>query len=131
MSEQPVYIRLATAKTPEIRVTLDTKRNQLNFLVRGRCIPENPVEFFDPLFSKIEQKIATVSFDKIKHDYDLEYVNSVSLKFIIKLIKLLKSYESQGVSLTVTWFYEDDDSYEIGRDLSLITGIDFNFEVKK
>ncbi len=130
MGEQPVYIRLATQKTPEIRITFDSNRQVLNATVKGRCIPENPVEFFDPLFSKIKQKIAGLDFKEIHHNYDLEYVNSVSLKFLIKLINIFKSYESKGVRLIITWYYEDDDTYEIGRDLSLITAHEFNFVSK-
>ncbi len=130
MSEQPVYIRLATQKTPEIRITFDSQKQILYARVKGRCIPENPVEFFDPLFSKVKQKIVGLDFKEIRHEYDLEYVNSVSLKFIIKLINIFKAYEKNGVRLTITWFYEDDDSFEIGRDLSLISSHEFNFVEK-
>ncbi len=110
-------------KTP--RINFDCELGVLELY--GRSIPENSVEFFEPLnewldeYSK-EAKVETIINVK------LEYFNTSSSKCILDLFKKLESINGSVTSVKVNWFYEkdDEDMAEAGEDYEAIVDLPFN-----
>lgn len=110
-----------TAKTP----TVDFK-SAGELLIKGRSIPENSIEFYKPLIDWI----ATYSDNPKENtlvNIQLEYFNTSSSKCILDVFKKLESISDSTVS--VKWYYEEDDEdmLEAGEDYEAI--IDLSFEM--
>jgi hypothetical protein len=92
----------ATSDTPMFLI--DTEKNRIE--IKGVSMPENSFEFFDPL-----EKKALDTFKDHKGDLALEvelnYINSMSSKQLLKLVKLLSSYHP---TIKVTWKFRKDDT---------------------
>jgi hypothetical protein len=80
-------------------------RNTGSILIKGVSMPENAFEFFDPL-----EKMTLDFFSGHKGDLQMEveivYLNSMSAKQLLKLIKLLGA---KHPSLKVRWKYKKGD----------------------
>lgn len=65
-------------------------------------------------------------------NFDLEYFNSSSAKYILDFCKQVALVRSKGKSIEVNWKYEEDDvdMLEAGREMSRIAKLPFEF-VKK
>lgn len=98
-----------TATTPYIDI--DPTRGV--FKIEGRCIPENPSDFFDKITEWIHEYYTTPQ-TKTRFDLNLEYVNSGSSKFILSLFRTIKAYYDKGNDLVVNWYYEEDDEALLG-----------------
>ena len=128
MDLMPVYIKLATKNTPEVKIQFDKESSTLLIKISGRCIPENPAEFFNPLIKKINEKLPGLEFNSFRIEVSLEYINSVSLKFFIRLFNDLKKFTDTVKNKVLVWYYDDDDNLEIGRDLEMLVDIPFAFK---
>ncbi len=91
-------------KTPFIE--LDPAQGVLT--IEGRSIPENPESFYNIVYSslaeyyKSPQKLTTFNFQ-------FEYINSGSSKFILRFFHLIKKQYDAGNDCVVKWYYEEDD----------------------
>jgi len=101
-----IYIE-GTRKTPKIEFTNLTGELTLE----GRSIPENVAKVYDPLLVWINEYVkspcATTNFH-----LKLEYFNSASLVWIIKLILALSKIELRGAILYVHLYFEIEDYEE-------------------
>lgn len=91
----------ATNDTPSFIVDPSAQR----ISIKGVSMPENSFEFYDPL----EKKSLAVFDGKIPSltlDVELTYLNSMSSKQLLKMIKLLAS---RNPSMKVNWKYHSDD----------------------
>ncbi|PWH81561.1 DUF1987 domain-containing protein [Brumimicrobium oceani] len=112
----------ATPKTP--RVTFSFEKGNLELL--GRSIPENSVEFYEPLnnwiasYGESPQEITTF-------DVKLEYFNTSSSKCLLDLFKMLESINEKGTEVRVNWYFEKDDGdiEEAGEDYQAIVALPF------
>ncbi len=128
MKGKNLFVYLATNKTPEIRLYADPQDQNLYVLdIEGRCIPENPVEFFGPIIEKLLNRVPNRGKDnRIIIDLKLDYINSISVKFFVRILKeIQEKFEFENI--VVNWYYEDDDTYDLGKDLEFMTGLKFNF----
>jgi hypothetical protein len=91
-------------KTPLIE--LDPVKGMLT--IEGRSIPEDPESFYNIVYSsmieyyKSPRKLTTFNFQ-------FEYINSGSSKFILKFFHLIKKQHDEGHECVVNWYYEEDD----------------------
>lgn len=110
-----------TAKTP----TVDFK-SAGELLIKGRSIPENSIEFYKPLIEWISNYSENPKENTLVN-IQLEYFNTSSSKCILDVFKKLESISDSSVS--VKWFYEEDDEdmLEAGEDYEAI--IDLSFEM--
>ena len=118
-------IILPTKNTPE--VILDPKGI---IKVTGRLIPENAIEFFNPIekwvndYFKNPAEITSV-------EISLEYINSVGSKYLLDLIrKITHIHLKRNTSkFIINWYYEDVDEnmLETGTSFSLYLDVPFNF----
>ena len=102
-----------TSRTPEV----DFNTNGI-VKISGRSIPENSIEFYDPLFVWLSEFC-----DKIELHINLEYYNTSSSKCLLQVFNLVEKNEGSFCK----WFYEDDDEdmLEAGEDFEDSTNIPF------
>jgi len=101
-----------TPKTPYVNFNADTGELRLV----GRSIPENPEEFYYPVFAWIDEYYA-LKPSSTQINLQLEYINSGSSKFILELLQKLASYHQNHLKTTINWYYEEDDEalLELGK----------------
>ncbi len=108
-----------TSKTPEVSFLALDKSLTLS----GRSIPENSIQFFEPLLSWVES-FCTSCTGRIEVHVKLEYFNTSSSKC---LMDLLKKLELCSCDAEVFWYYEeeDEDMQEAGEDYAAIIQLPF------
>ena len=94
-------------------------------IISGKCLPENAINFFEPIIKKIDRFIE--KNESINITCELEYINSSSSKV---LYQLLEKVVNSGIKQTINWYYEEDDEdmKELGEDYETLLKTDFNFK---
>jgi hypothetical protein len=112
-----------SAKTPTINFDATSGKLEL----RGRSIPENSVEFYKPLNEWIENYGSSPA-SETSVDMKLEYFNTSSSKCILDLFKKLEAISGGKTTVTVNWFFEEDDEdmEEAGQYYKAMIGLPFN-----
>lgn len=112
-----------SAKTPF--VSFDSSSGVLE--MRGRSIPENSIEFFQPLIDWVDE-YSSSPVQSTQVDMKLEYFNTSSSKCILDLFKRLERINENGATVKINWYFEtdDEDMEEAGEDYAAIVGLDFN-----
>ncbi|TAF32774.1 MAG: DUF1987 domain-containing protein [Cytophagales bacterium] len=109
-----------STKTPELRFNAETG----SFLIEGRSIPENSVEYYKPLFEWLDAYILSPK-QKSTLEVKLEYFNTSSSKCLVEIFRKLEKVQSSGYDVQINWFYEEDDEdmQESGEDFQEIIDI--------
>lgn len=112
-----------SAKTPTVNFNSEAGLIEL----KGRSIPENSVEFYQPLNEWIDSYAENPKNETVV-EIKLEYFNTSSSKCILDLFKKLESMNGSGTSVKVNWYFEEDDEdmEEAGEDYQAIIGLPFN-----
>ncbi len=112
-----------SAKTPYIEFDPEKKY----ILIKGRSIPENSIEFYQPLIDRIEN-LGGENSSNYKVDIQLEYFNTSSSKCILDIFKKLEKINNNTNNIKITWYYEEDDEdmLEAGEDYQSIINLPFN-----
>lgn len=107
-----------TSKTPKLSFNSQTGK----FLMSGRSIPENSIEFYRPLFEWLDEYVKAPC-PKTDFDIKLEYFNTSSSKCLVEIFRRLERIGKQEVQ--INWFYEEDDEdmQESGEDFKEIIDI--------
>lgn len=94
--------------------------------LRGRSIPENSIEFYQPLNDWIDS-YASNPCQNTLIEVKLEYFNTSSSKCILDLFKKLEKLNGQSTEVSVNWYYEveDEDMEEAGEDYQAIVRLPF------
>lgn len=98
----------ATESSPLCEVSVEAK----SIMLSGVSMPENANEYYLPIIEKVTSLFTSASGDFVL-TVDLRYMNSMSNK---QLLRLMKHIESMGFSLTVNW------QYQTGDDLMKVKG---------
>jgi len=101
--------------------------NTPNFLIKGILITENPLIFFEPIFiwlDELDQKTGV----HLTFDFKLDYFNTTSSIFLLRMMKRLKKNKNQKIVWTLN--VEDEDMLEIIEDFNIILdgGITINIQ---
>lgn len=117
-----LYIE-GSAKTPSVNFNSESGVIEL----KGRSIPENSVEFYQPLQEWIDSYAKSPKNETVV-EIKLEYFNTSSSKCLLDLFKKLESLNSVGSNVKVNWYFEEDDEdmEEAGEDYQAIIGLPFN-----
>lgn len=112
-----------SAKTPSVKFDFENGSMEL----KGRSIPENSVEFYQPLNEWIDGYSSSPK-EKTVVDIKLEYFNTSSSKCILDLFKKLEGLNGDSTEVIVNWYFEqdDEDMEEAGEDYQAIIGLPFN-----
>ena len=99
-----------------------------NMKISGRSIHENVEEFYQPSFDWVEEYLLNPP-ETTCIDIQLEYFNSASAKYIIKLLQKFRLVLFKNKKLIINWFYEegDEDILERGEYFASVLDVSFNF----
>ncbi len=93
-----------TLKTMEFDFDPDTETISL----RGKFIPEDNLVFFEPILEWMDTLIQNPP-PRIKVLVQIDYFNTSSSKFILKIFKKLDEASKAGSDIVIHWIYEQDD----------------------
>jgi hypothetical protein len=101
-------------------------RDNGEFQIYGKSCPSDAFEFYDPIFDWLDE----YSSNPLKNtvfDLKLTYFNTVSAKFLLRLMTKLEDLNVSGNDVKIRWFYDecDDDLEEAGEEFENIVDIDF------
>ena len=118
---ETLYIE-PTNDTPKVEFNAETGKLEIS----ERSLPENAIEFYQPLFEWIYNYIDKPN-KETTFDFMLEYFSTSSAKQITKILFLLEKLSDQCV-VKVNWYYkkEDIDMYSSGLKYSKLTNLKFN-----
>jgi hypothetical protein len=122
MSVTP-YALEQSPKTPF--VNLDSATG--NFEIRGKSIPENSVQFYQPIYAWLDG-YAENPAPKTTLKIQLDYFNTSSSKCLADLFKKLEVISKTGKGeASVNWLHDenDEDMQEAGEDYQSIIKIPF------
>ena len=110
-------------KTPDI--LLDGDNGQIK--LKGRSIPENSIEFFDPIYSWIDTYCESPCSETVL-DVRLEYFNTSSSKCLLDIFKKFEKINGNRSHVRVNWYFErdDEDMAEAGEDYQAIVDLPFD-----
>lgn len=111
----------ATDDTP--KVVLD--KNEGEFMISGRSLPENAYSFYKPIYDWLEQ-YSVEPLSECELHFNLDYFNTASAKQLSKIFTLLEIVKDNVV---VVWhYYSDDlDMENTGKRYDRLTKLTFNF----
>jgi hypothetical protein len=114
-----------TFKTPNVKFNGSTGDLEL----KGRVFPENPEDFFAPLFKWL-QNYGQDPAPETTMTMFLAYFNSTSSEYLFRICKAIESISDSGHACKLVWEYEpeDEDMKQIGEDYANL--LKLNFELK-
>jgi len=118
----------STTNTPTVR--FNHKVNK--FLISGVSLPENVLEFYQPVIDWIEVYFKNPNADTV-FEFKFSYLNTASSKIISNILQILDEQYLQGVKVSVLWYYdfEDAETKELGQDLSEMMDVPMEFLVSE
>jgi hypothetical protein len=123
MSLAPLELQ-AGELTPYI--LLDAEKKVCMF--KGRCIPENPNQYFLSILNWIEG-LKNLKNDHLDIICKIQYFNTASAKYLLEIFKRLETVAIEGGNkITLNWYYEtdDDDMKEAGEHFADLVKLPFN-----
>jgi hypothetical protein len=113
-----------TSMTPRVEFLFQLGKLKLT----GRSIPENSMEFFQPLHEWTTAYMEQPHSETII-EIRLEYFNTSSSKSLLDLLKKFEAIHEKKSTLLVRWYYEEDDEdmMEAGEDYQAIILLPFEF----
>lgn len=121
---ESTFIAEPQVKTPSIH--FDSKTGV--FEINGRSLPENPHQFYLPLFIWLEHYIENPA-PKTTLNIQLEYFNSSSTKCIVEMFRKMEQISKNRKSeVSINWLYASDDEemLESGENFKSILEVTFN-----
>ena len=108
---------------PEVKLNATTGKCEIS----GESYLEDTDEFYNNIINWLE-KYTTEVKKPLNFTFKLTYFNTSSSRSILNVLRVLKKYEDGGGSVTVNWYYpEDDDSIaEEAEDYMKDTGLKIN-----
>lgn len=99
----------------------------------GISRPENTIEFYEPVLAWLEEfldseKQRPAGEKPVQLDINMDYINSISVKYIMGIILKCQQELKSRNGLSVNWYYVDGDEEgrAWGEDMAAIAGMDFN-----
>ncbi len=123
----------ATDSSPA--VTFDIASN--HYMISGKSRPENTGKFYIPIINWVTEfeeilasrKKETKDAAAVVFIFKMEYFNSISAKYLLDIILLLKDFIIREHKIEVEWHFSksDDDMLETGTEFSNMVNLKFNF----
>ena len=114
----------ATNVTPKVKI--DSSLGSISFM--GKASPENAIDFFYPIINNI-MRLFPAATNPITVDLAFRYFNTSSSKCLFDFFRALKKLQLAGKSISVNWYYEEDDEdmLETGEDFADILDFEFHY----
>ncbi len=98
------------------------------FRLKGRSIPENTYDFYTVVMHWLDEYLKMPA-EKSVLNFELDYFNTSSSKFLLEMFKKLKTLERTDREFLVRWHFEtgDEEMMETGRDFMELLNLNFEF----
>lgn len=123
----------ATESSPA--VSFDSASNL--FSISGKSRPENTGKFFSPVIdwvAKFEEELSSRNNEPAGNPavvfiFKMEYFNSISAKYLLDIILMLKDFIDKGHKINIEWHFSkfDDDMLDTGKEFSTMVNLKFDF----
>ncbi len=109
--------------------TIILNKQENNFEISGRSLPEEVMSFYAPVMDWLENYVTNPN-DKTVFRLKLDYINSASQRAIQEILTILEKIKEQGREVEIDWYFmvDDDDMKEAGEEYSEIIDVPFNFK---
>ncbi len=114
------------------RVVLDPDNGILQ--ISGESRPPDVRELYDQILSwmddfSIHLLHSVNKTDPVIFNFDFDYFNSSSGKYILDICKVIARLRSQKIDIKVHWHFEEDDTdmLEVGKEMSKIVKFPFEY----
>lgn len=109
-----------------LAIDLDPATGKLQF--SGESYPENARAFFAPVFTWLEEFLAT-NPPAVSVELSLDYLNTSSTKCLLDLLEVFDRFRSAGGAANVVWYYskDDEDTLTMGQDIAEDTELPIQF----
>jgi hypothetical protein len=121
-----------TSSSPLVVLDPIEKRYEIS----GESRPPDVAGFYSEILNWIDDYsyylIKTKEEDPVDFNFDFEYFNSSSAKYILDFCKKIADVRSKGKNINVRWHYEDDDKdmLEVGKEMSRMSKLPFEYIIK-
>ncbi len=107
---------------PGIILDRDIKKMEIS----GRACPEDPVEFYQPVFDWLNEYMKDPD-EKTVFEFKMSYYNTSSSKIIMMIMQRLEELADEGNDVLIKWYFleDDEDMEEAGEDYSEMVDIEF------
>ena len=101
---------------------------EYQFLISGKSLPEDVIEFYRPVFSWLEHYVANPS-DETLLKVKIFYFNSASQRAINEIFTILCRISIKDKKVNVEWHYheEDDEMLEAGVEYAELSNLPFRY----
>lgn len=106
------------ANTPEVNFVEGKLR------LSGRSVVANSEAFFNPIIERVKKD--AVSANPLKEiEIILDYINSSTVRSLLKMFIQLESLSKVGGNVQIKWFYEEDDEimFEHGKTFEALVEV--------
>jgi hypothetical protein len=114
-----------TRDTPEVlfRPTAKVLR------MAGNSYPNNALDFYEPLLDWFQQLLTVPELDELTLEFLFNYINTASLKMIIRMLETFEDWEQTGKKAKVIWKYDKDDVNILEQGHQLKDHVQLGFEL--
>ncbi len=115
-----------------IEKTINTPKVKFDngvLVISGRCIPENAILFFEPLFKYIvEYSLNPLPLTTV--NIFMEYSNSSTNRSLMTIFTLFEKFFESGNKIDINWYFEAGDEFmmDLGNDFKSILKMPFIVE---
>jgi hypothetical protein len=109
MVNLPIKIK-GTGKTPE----MEFRPKEALIKMVGVSIPENANEFYAPILAWLDTLVSAAPQETIRVEIKLKYFSITSSRILLTIFKKIEKLPDA----TIYWYYEDNDTYEMGSEYS-------------
>jgi hypothetical protein len=97
-------------------------------IIKGRCIPENPNQFFGPVLDWFAELNSPINH-QLEVICKIQYFNTASAKYLLEIFRRLEKVANNNNQVTVLWYYEldDEDMKEAGEHFADLVKFPFKF----
>ena len=108
----------------ETRTTPFVQVDKGEIIIKGRSIPEDAFEFFEPVLDACKEYTEKPAKHTVINIH-LDYVNSGSKKYLTNILTVFEKNYLEGNGYEVNWSYDIDDEamLDLGHDLKGIIKI--------
>jgi hypothetical protein len=119
-----------SSSTPNVVLDPDN----LIFQISGESRPPDVRELYDQIITWMDDFSAYLlnqadKKDPVIFNFDFEYFNSSSGKYILDICKVIAGLRAQKININVHWHFEKDDldMLEAGKEMSKIVRFPFEY----
>lgn len=101
-------------------------RESGKFKIFGKSCPVDAFEFYDPIFIWLDEYLLNPLKSTVL-DLKLSYFNTVSAKFLLRIMTKMEKLSGLGKDVKIRWFYNegDEEMEEAGEEFENILKVNF------